>query len=170
MIPTLGKPARSFSEPRKLRTDPRRRVNAAMLYPFALLCLLSLLTFCSTSCASRRSSSNWYTGPAQYRAPLEQGINTHLATLRREYPDQRFHGLDPRRDRITVIDATLPGFPHGHTISHGSNRYTVHAPRNADQRFWNHEGGHIVLFASGHSDATGNEHHRGWQRAFRHHP
>jgi hypothetical protein len=38
-IPTLGKPARPFSDHRK--TDPRRRVNAAMLYPFALLCALS---------------------------------------------------------------------------------------------------------------------------------
>jgi len=32
-IPTIGKPARPFSEPRK--TDPRRRVSPAMLYPFA---------------------------------------------------------------------------------------------------------------------------------------
>jgi len=160
MIPTLGNPARPFSESRKL---------AVMFWTgIALQMFSSAVTL--TSCASRRSSSNWCSGPAHFRAPLEQGINTHLATLRREYPGQRFFGLDPRRDRITVVEGTLPGFPRGHTISHGGNRYTVHAPRNAGQGFWNHEGGHIVLFKSGHGDATGNEHHRNWQRAFRHHP
>ncbi len=41
MIPTIGNPVRPFSESRKLRTHPRHRVNATMLYPFAVLCALS---------------------------------------------------------------------------------------------------------------------------------
>lgn len=123
-----------------------------------------------SACASRSPSSR-LSGATQYRPQIEQGLSASWATLRAEYPAQRFLRFDTRRDRLHVVEGTQPGMPRGSVASDGRGGYTMYVPRNPDQGFFDHEGLHLHLFKTGHdAGPRGDYHHRTWSAAFRKHP
>ena len=156
-----------------LGTDPRRIVPIHAAYAFALLCLLSLLTFCSSGCASRGKARDWYQGPPELRGRVEAARAVAIRDLR------AWHGValpkDSPRVNLRIVEsvgkdgAGFPLIPYpgpGYAAVRGFyavETMTIYLPPGFKERTLIHELGHNVLYANGHH----GDHHKDFAKFFK---